>query len=289
MQRRGDSLSSNPEPRAGRTSMASDAHAVGAGHHGITAVVVLEAVAVGCDGEIAAHAPAAEIDVERLCKHDQLALTDAGASGATKKKAAEPACGVPNDEGGAPPVDGQMTDLRPVITSLAALVAGSLLFLTAAPAHAHGPCDCLTPRVGPVGAAISIPRSYAVMKIVWNPHPRSFPAGSLMERHARRAYYAGERTLTLYRARKPRRGATFEVPFATPGRHMVQIFDGTEGGTHYTWGFFRAVSTSSLPHTGARSYAALVAVLIALGLILVVISTFRAKRDPPAEVATEPA
>jgi hypothetical protein len=33
----------------------------------------------------------------------------------------------------------------------------------------------------------------------------------------------------------------FEIPTAPPGRYLVSIYDGSEGGAHYTWEYFRVI------------------------------------------------
>lgn len=162
-----------------------------------------------------------------------------------------------------------MNHPRPI--ALVALLVVILVVLIATPAQAHGPCGCLTPRRGSTATRVSIPRSM-VMKIVWNPRPVTFPTGSLMKRHARRSYEAQEKTLTLYERPRARSGGAFEVPMVRPGRYMVQIFDGTEGGGHYTWGFFTVASPSSLPRTGVTGSYWLAAVLIVLGVVLIVVA-----------------
>lgn len=172
---------------------------------------------------------------------------------------------------------GAMNHPRPIIALLALLVAIPVV-LVATPAQAHGPCACLTPPIGSTGTRVSIPRSM-VMKIVWNPRPVTFPTGSLMKRQARRSYEPREKTLTLYERPRARPGGAFEVPIVRPGRYMVQIFDGSEGGGHYTWGFFTVASPSSLPQTGVTGSYWLAAFLIVLGLVLVLVAKFRAKPD----------
>ena len=37
----------------------------------------------------------------------------------------------------------------------------------------------------------------------------------------------------------PEQRVRFRVPRVAPGRYAVIIYDGAEGGTHYTWSFFR--------------------------------------------------
>lgn len=165
----------------------------------------------------------------------------------------------------------EMTARRANGAALATLVVASSLFLVIAPAHAHGPCGCLTPRSGPGGATVAIPKQYRVLKIVWNPHPRDFPPRSLMERDARRSYERSQKTVTLYQAPKITRGARFVVPKVAPGRYMVQIFDGAEGGSHYTWGFFTVTRRSALPRSGAPGLLWPAAAVAGLGLVFSII------------------
>ena len=50
----------------------------------------------------------------------------------------------------------------------------------------------------------------------------------------------------------PLRGPVeFRVPVAPPGRYLVSIYDGSEGGSHYTWEYFR-VKERQTPTTARR-------------------------------------
>jgi len=50
----------------------------------------------------------------------------------------------------------------------------------------------------------------------------------------------------------PLRGPVeFRVPVAPPGRYLVSIYDGSEGGSHYTWEYFR-VKERQTPATARR-------------------------------------
>jgi len=43
----------------------------------------------------------------------------------------------------------------------------------------------------------------------------------------------------LFAADRPARGVRFRVPDTGAGTYLVATFDGSEGGFHYTWDFFR--------------------------------------------------
>lgn len=50
----------------------------------------------------------------------------------------------------------------------------------------------------------------------------------------------------------PLRGPVeFRVPVAPPGRYLVSIYDGSEGGSHYTWEYFR-VKERQIPAAARR-------------------------------------
>ena len=108
-----------------------------------------------------------------------------------------------------------------------------LLLFAAEPAAAHGPCTCLDRFAGAPGQRVEVlSRS---IRGVLNPRRAQIPYGPRDLWADRRA---GVRPRTLYRSRRPRRH-TFRVPSVPPGRYVIAIFDGSEGGSHYTWARFR--------------------------------------------------
>ena len=105
---------------------------------------------------------------------------------------------------------------------------------------AHGPCRCLSPASGPPGTTVNT--NAAGYKVVFNPNQTDLPIGpqSLWREHRpglpstvvfQKAYRYADLPL-----RDP---VAFEVPQAPPGRYLVSIYDGSEGGSHYTWEYFR--------------------------------------------------
>jgi hypothetical protein len=79
----------------------------------------------------------------------------------------------------------------------------------------------------------------------------------------------------------PLRGPVeFQVPEAPPGRYLVSVYDGSEGGVHYTWETFRvtepaqaiaghAPAPSSLRTSAAAGVSVLAAVLVGASALLV--------------------
>jgi hypothetical protein len=109
-------------------------------------------------------------------------------------------------------------------------------------AQAHGPCrssatkvGCLSPSVGGPGACVTICGT-PVYKVVWNQN-----VAYDSESH----YKRGARTVELLRLPRVRRNVQFVVPRAKPGVYPVAIYDGAEGGEHYTWNLFRVRKSSS--------------------------------------------
>jgi hypothetical protein len=91
---------------------------------------------------------------------------------------------------------------------------------------------CLVPRSGPPGTRSRIVGTVAY-RVVWNdPIARFLVPGG--DRYRRRS-----RTVGLGRIDQPRARVRFHVPNVAPGRYAVVIYDGDEGGEHYTWSFFR--------------------------------------------------
>jgi hypothetical protein len=82
-------------------------------------------------------------------------------------------------------------------------------------------------------------------------------------------HYRPERkTLKLFSRSSRQRGAVFAVPLRVPpGKYLVVIFDGTEGGSHYTWDVFTVVAQGSpLPSKGVE----VLPTLIVAGAALIV-------------------
>jgi hypothetical protein len=110
-------------------------------------------------------------------------------------------------------------------------------------ASAHGPCDCLSPASGPAGMAVSA--AYPAYKVVFNPDRTDLGIGpkSLWRDH-RAALAPSVVFRKTYRySDLPLKGPVqFKVPGAPPGRYLVSIYDGGEGGAHYTWEYFQVTA-----------------------------------------------
>lgn len=106
----------------------------------------------------------------------------------------------------------------------------ALLGLGATAASAHGPCRCLPPEVRP-GDAIVINN---VFRVVWNPTRRDiyYVQPALIAAHVD----GTPREVLLDRDRgDARKRARLVVPNVPAGRYLVLMYDGSEGGAHYTW------------------------------------------------------
>jgi hypothetical protein len=137
-----------------------------------------------------------------------------------------------------------------------AFAAGAVIAFTLATgpktAEAHGPCDCLDPRVAPAGGVVRLVGSEGhgagtaaqpAYRIVFNPGPEDLGIAP--------SYLAGAfrvdapSKVVLERPQDaPTRRARFRVPPDTPpGLYMVLIFDGDEGGAHNTWDYVHVFDT----------------------------------------------
>jgi hypothetical protein len=129
--------------------------------------------------------------------------------------------------------------LRAVLAS--ALAAGTF----AAWASAHGPCGtCLSPMSGPPGTEVTTEHTTAYW-IIWNGRgdPQDRVLGPLYRRDAKTTDLVrcgnappGSSPVLLCPVR---RSLKFTVPNVPPGRYPVVIYDGSEGGGHYTFDVFR--------------------------------------------------
>jgi hypothetical protein len=158
-----------------------------------------------------------------------------------------------------------------------AAFAGLVVALVlAASAEAHGPCgSCLSRTSGPPKTRVTV-RTTAYW-IIWN--GTGLPQdGALGPVHRR-----DERTIELVRCRQAppdsvpvllcpaRRDVSFVVPDVPPGPYPVVIYDGSEGGFHYTWDLFRVTAVDETDH---HLYVA----LLAGGFLLLIAVTHGARR-----------
>ena len=147
-------------------------------------------------------------------------------------------------------------------------------------AFAHGPCSvtgpCLEPTSGPPGEEVTVVGTVAY-RVVWNEAVDYM--GSPSNRASVPAIPRTERLVNGYQ--KVIRGLTFTVPDVPPGRYPVVIYDGSEGGAHYTWDYFN-VTAPSESALWPRSRAFLLAVVLACGAVTATWLLYR--RQPNSEV-----
>jgi len=142
-------------------------------------------------------------------------------------------------------------------------------------ALAHGPCgSCLSRWSGPPGTEVTVTNTTAYW-IVWN--GRGLPQdGALRPRYRPRSP-----TIDLVRyelspastegldpgvVSVARRNVRFQVPEVDEGTYPVVIYDGSEGGVHYTWDLFRV--TAAGEGTSSRWGVVLVAAaLVCVGAL----------------------
>jgi hypothetical protein len=97
-------------------------------------------------------------------------------------------------------------------------------------------------------------------------------------------YHPDEAAVVVAERDRPSR-LTFTVPRVEPGRYLVVVYDGSEGGFHYTWETFLVVAHEP---SGPRGSAPWAPVMVAAALLLAVVAaaTFllqvRRARRPPA-------
>jgi len=135
--------------------------------------------------------------------------------------------------------------LWPVLAALLLLAAGGVT-----PAHAHGPCGCLEPRLPQAGGSVRI--GSPAYRVTFNPRPRDLGIAPQYLASAHRQDVAAATVMSRPRTR-PVRGARFRVPSATPpGLYMVLTFDGSEGGAHNTWDYLHVIAPEGAA-TGATT------------------------------------
>jgi hypothetical protein len=114
----------------------------------------------------------------------------------------------------------------------------SALLIAAVPAAAHGPCGCTTPTAAAPGEQLV--SNYPTIKVVWNPVATDLPIGP---DYLARDHVPGQPRVVLQE--RPQAGsATFRVPVTAPGRYLVLLYDGTEGGMHHSWDYITVRSSA---------------------------------------------
>ena len=163
-----------------------------------------------------------------------------------------------------------------------AFAVAVLLLALAARADAHGPCPtCLSPhRVAP-GGQLQI--DYPTFRAVLNPTreqlslgPKPYCYGCQLKLWRDRV--PGQPAIVLGTWRPRRDRATVRVPTTMqPGRYLVALFDGSEGGTHYTWTYID-VQTASGDDDNSPALVIVIAALAVAGAL----ATFLLRRRSTA-------
>lgn len=136
----------------------------------------------------------------------------------------------------------ELPDLASLRRTAVAVAVGLTASLWCAPTgEAHGPCPtCIEP--GQVASGDELTVRYRTYKAVFNPIRRQLTKGPKPNCYGCllglwRYRVEGVKAITLGSWRPPRSKLRLKVPGAPPGRYLIALFDGSEGGTHYTWDF----------------------------------------------------
>ena len=137
---------------------------------------------------------------------------------------------------------------------IVAAACASAVLAPAGPAAAHGPCGCITPAAAIPGEQLV--STYPTVKVVWNPVPADLPIGP---DYLARDHVTGQPRVVLQEQPQPG-SASFRVPATAPGRYLVVLYDGTEGGAHYSWDYITVrpgprSSSSARPTVAATGLA----------------------------------
>lgn len=105
-----------------------------------------------------------------------------------------------------------------------------LLWLGSAAAYAHGPCHCLPATAVPGDRVVT----NNVFRAIWNPTREDiyYEQSALVAAHVK----GTPRLVLVDRDRsQARQDARFFIPAVPAGKYLVLLYDGSEGGEHYTW------------------------------------------------------
>lgn len=147
----------------------------------------------------------------------------------------------------------------PRATRLVLLLAFVLVTLVPDHAIAHGPCgsvssSCLEPNEGPPGTEVTTGGSggFEGILAVWNPRPNILALGvpgsskecDIKCAEAKSIYHFDQPMVVVAEA-DDRSQLQFVVPDVPPGKYIVVMYDGSEGGRHYTWNTFKVTAASA--------------------------------------------
>lgn len=128
-------------------------------------------------------------------------------------------------------------------------------------AYAHGPCGdmCLEPNSGPPGTAVTTENLEGVLA-VWNPRPNTLPLGvpgtsARCDPKCARAkplFHLEQPTRILAESVKPTQ-LHFAIPESPTGKYLIVVYDGSEGGFHYTWETFEVTEGDQQQDSEATS------------------------------------
>jgi hypothetical protein len=133
--------------------------------------------------------------------------------------------------------------------------------------HAHGPCACLKPSSGPPRTKVQA--AYPSYKVIFNPDRADLTIGPrpLWARHHGPPPVVVHRRTWRYTGRPLNTAATFRVPRVPAGRYLVALYDGGEGGQHYSWETFTVTNSRGPRSTlNAHSSSSSAGLSIAAGL-----------------------
>lgn len=157
------------------------------------------------------------------------------------------------------------------------LLAGALT-VGAGPgtATAHGPCRCIEPRIAAPGDELTIP--VRTLRAIWNPTDADFNVelGGFRLRNWR--HNPASEAITLAESAKPTEPPlSVSVPKVPAGLYMLLVFDGSEGGTHFTWEYIWVVADEGAEPSGSPTWL----LPTALGAaVLLGVALFRLRSRP---------
>jgi hypothetical protein len=96
-------------------------------------------------------------------------------------------------------------------------------------------------------------------RVVWNGE------GDYLDPLYATYHVTDERVVLLFETDRPRRQVRFQVPDVPSGRYPVKIYDGGEGGQHYTWELFKVSRGSSFPWAVTAAFAGAIGLVLLLG------------------------
>ena len=162
------------------------------------------------------------------------------------------------------------------------LMGSALAVLQCGTAAAHGPCNgCVAPSNAQPGQRIKV--DYSTYLAIWNPGKAPLTKGPTPNCYGcqlglRRDHVSGTPAIIVFEHRPRAPEFSFAVPDVPPGKYLIALFDGSEGGGHYTWSYVTVAGAGDGRESKDDGSGMLIAAVIVVSVLLISGAWFGCRR-----------